>query len=76
LREQVCTEEFSEEALQCLPAPGWAITLEEVAQRRDLRETRIFTIDPPTAKARGRGCAESACAGSAGRPLTTATCDV
>ena len=28
----------------------WTIPEDEIARRRDLREYRIFTIDPPTAK--------------------------
>jgi exoribonuclease R len=28
----------------------WQIPAEELAKRRDLREERIFSIDPPTAK--------------------------
>ena len=33
-------------------APGtvWQIPADELAKRRDLREERIFSIDPPTAK--------------------------
>ena len=36
--------------LDCLPATPWHIPASEIERRRDLRSTRIFTIDPPTAK--------------------------
>ena len=41
---------FDEEILACLPATPWTIPAEEFALRRDLRKTRIFSIDPETAK--------------------------
>eukprot|EP00605_Chrysophyceae_sp_TOSAG23-4_P000687 GSChrysophyteH1.ASY1.ANO1.771.1 assembled CDS len=40
---------YSEDAVEPLPS-GWNIPPAEVAKRRDLRDTRIFTIDPPNAK--------------------------
>jgi len=43
-------DEFSPEVLACLPQGEWHITPEEVEKRRDLREWRIFSIDPPTAR--------------------------
>ena len=42
--------EFSEEVLACLPATPWSISTQELARRRDFRSTRIFSIDPPTAR--------------------------
>lgn len=48
--------EFSEEVLASLqqfsPSDGssWVIPEEEIRKRRDLRDKRIFTIDPPTAR--------------------------
>ena len=48
------TEEFSPEVLADLPQIGtheeWTIPPEEIAQRRDLRAHRIFSIDPLTAR--------------------------
>ena len=40
------TEEFPDEVLQDLPPQSWEIPEEEFAKRRDLRSTRIFSIDP------------------------------
>jgi VacB/RNase II family 3'-5' exoribonuclease len=43
--------DFPPDILSSLPDPGiWRISEQEVAKRRDLRNTRIFTIDPPTAR--------------------------
>ncbi|TFK23257.1 RNB-domain-containing protein [Coprinopsis marcescibilis] len=44
------TEEFSENVLKCLPPIPWTIPEHELKTRKDLREERIFTIDPDTAK--------------------------
>ncbi|KIK48946.1 hypothetical protein CY34DRAFT_7939 [Suillus luteus UH-Slu-Lm8-n1] len=44
------TEEFSDSVLKCLPPTPWTVPEREVEVRRDLREERIFTIDPETAK--------------------------
>eukprot|EP01135_Chromosphaera_perkinsii_P000027 Nk52_evm6s16 gene=Nk52_evmTU6s16 len=41
---------FAESVLKCLPGKDWKIPEEEIAKRLDLRKSRIFTIDPPTAK--------------------------
>ncbi|RCI07107.1 hypothetical protein CU098_011604 [Rhizopus stolonifer] len=41
---------FSNKALKGLPPTPWSIKQLEIDKRRDLRETRIFTIDPATAK--------------------------
>ena len=41
---------FPQAALDCLPPTPWSISLDEMARRRDLRPTRIFSIDPPTAR--------------------------
>ena len=41
---------FDEDILACLPATPWTIPAEEYAVRRDVRRTRIFSIDPETAK--------------------------
>lgn len=38
--EGVDLEDFDEDVLQCLPPTPWEITDEEVAKRRDLRNTR------------------------------------
>jgi protein SSD1 len=44
------TEEFSESVLKCLPPTPWTVPEREYEIRRDLRQERIFTIDPNTAK--------------------------
>ncbi|KAG1329120.1 hypothetical protein G6F62_007819 [Rhizopus arrhizus] len=41
---------FSKKALKGLPPTPWSIEQAEINKRRDLRDTRIFTIDPATAK--------------------------
>lgn len=42
--------DFPYEALACLPKVPWKIPIEEFKVRRDMRNIRIFSIDPPTAK--------------------------
>ncbi|EIN10370.1 RNB-domain-containing protein [Punctularia strigosozonata HHB-11173 SS5] len=44
------TEEFTENVLKCLPPTPWTIPEHELKNRRDLRDQRVFTIDPDTAK--------------------------
>ncbi|KAG8218853.1 SSD1 protein [Butyriboletus roseoflavus] len=44
------TEEFSESVLKCLPPTPWTVPEREYEIRKDLREERIFTIDPDSAK--------------------------
>ncbi|KAF8558770.1 RNB-domain-containing protein [Imleria badia] len=44
------TEEFSESVLKCLPPTPWTVPEREYEIRKDLRQERIFTIDPATAK--------------------------
>ncbi|CAG8468589.1 15982_t:CDS:10 [Racocetra fulgida] len=47
----VSSEEFNENVTKCLPSTPWTIPEKEIETRRDLRSTtRIFSIDPPTAK--------------------------
>ncbi|KAI7906919.1 uncharacterized protein BX663DRAFT_426539 [Cokeromyces recurvatus] len=41
---------FSKKALKGLPKLPWSIPQSEIDNRRDLRDIRIFTIDPSTAK--------------------------
>lgn len=41
---------FDEKILECLPESPWKIPKKEFALRRDLRKSRIFSIDPETAK--------------------------
>lgn len=43
-------EDFGEPVLKCLPPLPFSIPAREFEVRQDLRETRIFTIDPLTAK--------------------------
>lgn len=44
------TEDFSENVLKCLPPIPWSIPERELEIRKDLRNERVFTIDPDTAK--------------------------
>jgi protein SSD1 len=44
------TEEFQEATMRCLPPVPWSIPEREYEVRRDMREERVFTIDPATAK--------------------------
>ncbi|CAO3650181.1 unnamed protein product [Cunninghamella blakesleeana] len=41
---------FSNKALKCLPTTPWKIPKKEYEIRRDLRDHRVFSIDPETAK--------------------------
>ena len=41
---------FSESVMDCLPDIPWSIPSDEVANRRDFRDHRTFSIDPQTAK--------------------------
>lgn len=41
---------FGAKALKGLPPTPWSIKQADIDKRRDLRQTRIFTIDPATAK--------------------------
>jgi protein SSD1 len=53
IQYHVDSDEFSQAALADLPiqeGETWSIPEDEIARRRDLRETCIFTIDPATAK--------------------------
>ncbi|WRT68713.1 uncharacterized protein IL334_005693 [Kwoniella shivajii] len=44
------TEEFTDLTMKCLPPLPWSIPEREYEVRTDLRDERVFTIDPPTAK--------------------------
>ncbi|KAH7914175.1 SSD1 protein [Hygrophoropsis aurantiaca] len=44
------TEEFTDSVLKCLPPTPWTVPEREYEARKDLREERIFTIDPESAK--------------------------
>lgn len=44
------TEEFTDNVLKCLPPIPWTIPERELETRKDLRDARVFTIDPDTAK--------------------------
>ena len=44
------TEDFTESVLKCLPPMPWTIPEREFEVRKDLRNERLFTIDPATAK--------------------------
>ncbi|EJD00987.1 RNB-domain-containing protein [Fomitiporia mediterranea MF3/22] len=44
------TEDFTDNVLKCLPPTPWSIPEREYEIRTDLRQERVFTIDPDTAK--------------------------
>lgn len=44
------TEDFNETVMKCLPPIPYTIPPREIEARRDMRDARIFTIDPETAK--------------------------
>jgi protein SSD1 len=44
------TEEFQEATMRCLPPVPWTIPEREYEVRRDMRDQRVFSIDPATAK--------------------------
>lgn len=44
------TEEFTENVIKCLPPMPWTIPERELETRKDLRDERLFTIDPESAK--------------------------
>ncbi|KAG2422037.1 hypothetical protein HXX76_016317 [Chlamydomonas incerta] len=48
--EGIRSADFEPDVLACLPPTPWRITEQDIAARRDFRSTRIFSIDPPTAK--------------------------
>ncbi len=50
IQNKVDFREFSPEVLKCVQLGSWKIPPEEFKRRRDLRNLRIFTIDPATAK--------------------------
>ncbi|CEP13420.1 hypothetical protein [Parasitella parasitica] len=51
LQDNGITEQpFGQKALKGLPDTPWSISQLDIDKRRDLRSTRIFTIDPATAK--------------------------
>jgi protein SSD1 len=44
------TEDFQDATLRCLPPMPWSIPEREYEIRRDMRDARVFTIDPATAR--------------------------
>lgn len=50
LDNNIVEKPFGPKALKALPEIPWSIKQSDIDKRRDLRETRIFTIDPATAK--------------------------
>lgn len=46
----ISEEPFSPAALKALPPLPWSIPAQELANRRDLRMARSFSIDPETAR--------------------------
>eukprot|EP00958_Prasinococcus_capsulatus_P029197 scaffold7377_cov389-Prasinococcus_capsulatus_cf.AAC.45 len=47
---RVDSSAFSPEVEACLPSTPWYVSQEDIAERRDFRHERIFSIDPPTAR--------------------------
>ncbi|KNA06649.1 hypothetical protein SOVF_179120 [Spinacia oleracea] len=45
----ICSTEFSEESLSCLPVESWKVPQAELQCRKDIRNLCVFTIDPSTA---------------------------
>ena len=43
-------DDFPPEAMECLPTTPWRLKEEDIEDRRDLRDARIFSIDPITAR--------------------------
>lgn len=50
IEHAIHSADFRPDSLACLPKVPWKIPPEEFKKRRDLRELRIFSIDPPTAR--------------------------
>ncbi|KAI8077552.1 hypothetical protein BDF21DRAFT_439053 [Thamnidium elegans] len=50
LDNKIVERPFGQKALNGLPEVPWTIKPADITKRRDLRDTRIFTIDPATAK--------------------------
>lgn len=48
--EGIRSEPFGADVLACLPKLPWRMSEPDIAARRDYRATRIFSIDPITAK--------------------------
>ena len=44
------SEVFNENVLKCLPTAPWIIPDREFETRKDLRKTRVFSVDPPNTK--------------------------
>lgn len=44
------TEDFTDNVLKCLPPLPWTIPEHEFAVRKDMRDHRVFSIDPPSAR--------------------------
>ncbi|KAJ3031811.1 UNVERIFIED_CONTAM: hypothetical protein HDU68_012317 [Siphonaria sp. JEL0065] len=50
LENGITWSDFSEEVLACLPPTPWTIPGSEYKSRKDFRSTRIFSVDPLTAR--------------------------
>lgn len=50
IENAIHSADFCPDSLACLPKVPWKIPPEEFKKRKDLRELRIFSIDPPTAR--------------------------
>eukprot|EP00252_Welwitschia_mirabilis_P011880 TRINITY_DN2640_c0_g1_i1.p1 TRINITY_DN2640_c0_g1~~TRINITY_DN2640_c0_g1_i1.p1 ORF type:complete len:721 (-),score=131.74 TRINITY_DN2640_c0_g1_i1:134-2296(-) len=52
IENDINTKEFSENVLKCLPPLPWTFPVEELKNpnREDLRDLRVFSVDPPGCK--------------------------
>lgn len=50
LENSIHSLDFPSAAMDCLPDVPWTIPKKEIRRRRDLRDVRVFSIDPPSAK--------------------------
>lgn len=50
MEQVVDDDQFMPEVLACLPPTPWSISDNEIRVRRDFRQQRVFSIDPPTAR--------------------------
>lgn len=44
---QIPTKPFTAQVLACLPDTNWVVTARDLAERRDLRDFNIVSVDPP-----------------------------
>ncbi len=47
MEHEIPNEPWSDNIIACLPPEGWTVPESEIKKRTDLRQTPIFSIDPP-----------------------------